>query len=517
MTPDFRRPHLQHRIEIVMEHSDNTATADGHCHTDTTGHSHGGCHHHHAVLENTTGVRLLLTLALNFIIPVVQIIGGLTAHSMALISDATHNFSDFMAILVSYIAHRIGKKGASLRNTFGYRRAEILAALLNVVILTGASAVIVVEALQRFRHPEAVFGKMVLGIAAVGVIGNGFSAWLLHRDAQNNLNIRGAFLHMMGDMLTSVAVMVNGWILMYHPWYWLDPLLSVVIVLFILKNCWGLLKESAAILMNATPRDVDIQAVQRVLESFSEIFGVHYLHAWNLGSSGIAFSCHVVVEDQPVSRTQELQKSIAHTLYHEFGIDHPVLQFETSACGSGNLFCEEVCAVSFPDSPVFDGNSRLPISDSLWFRRLALAARLVLGGVFLYACADKILHPAAFAEAVFNYQILPPQLINLAALIIPWGELLLGLLLLSGVWLPGASLGASLLLSIFIAALALDTARGLNISCGCFSTQEAAASVLSWWTVSRDVFFWILSMLLMYGHVFDHYRHPEINKNRRLR
>lgn len=491
-----------------MEHiSENIAAAeDEHCHFASAGHVHSGCHHH-AVSEHATGVRLLLTLSLNFIIPVVQIIGGLAAHSVALISDATHNFSDFMAILVSYIAHRIGKKGASLRNTFGYRRAEILAALLNVVILTGASAVIVFEAFQRFRHPETVFGGMVMGIAAVGVAGNGFSAWLLHQDAKGSLNIRGAFLHMMGDMLTSVAVMVNGWILMYKPWYWLDPLLSVLIVLFILKNCWSLLKESTAILMNATPRDLNIQAVQRVLENFPEVSGVHYLHAWNLGSSGIAFSCHVVVKDQSVSQTHELQKTIAHTLFHEFGIDHPVLQFETSACGNGNLFCEEICTM--PSSNPEEA-SHTAMMDTLWFRRSALVARLVLSGIFLYACADKMRHPAAFAEAVFNYQILPSQLVNLAALTIPWLELLLGLLLLTGIWLPGALLGSSLLLTAFLAALAFNTARGLNISCGCFSTEETVASALSWWIVLRDIFFWMLSISLMCCQIFSSRRQNEM-------
>lgn len=184
-------------------------------------------------------------------------------------------------------------------------------------------------------------------IAAVGVIGNGFSAWLLHRDSKESLNVRGAFLHMMGDLLTSVVVLINGLILIYKPWYWLDPLLSMMIVVFILKNCWSILKESTAILMNATPRGLDIQAVQKFLENFPDISSVHYLHAWNLGSSGVAFSCHVVIKDQPVSHTCQLREKISHELLHEFGIDHPVLQFETDACGNGNLFCENNCS---PDS-----------------------------------------------------------------------------------------------------------------------------------------------------------------------
>jgi cobalt-zinc-cadmium efflux system protein len=467
----------------------------GDCSTSSAGHSNG-CSHHHHLPEGSTGTRLLITLALNFIIPTVQVIGGIAAHSMALISDATHNFSDFTAILISYFALKIGKKGASLQNTFGYRRAEILAAMLNVAILIGASAIIVYGAFQRLQRPEIVSGGLVMGIAAIGVIGNGFSAWLLHRDAKDSLNVRGAFLHMMGDMLTSVVVLLNGLILIYRPWYWLDPLLSLLIVIFIVKNCWSILKESSAILMNATPGGLDIQAVQAFLQNFPDISGVHYLHAWSLGSSGVAFSCHVVVEDQPISQTRQLREKISRALFQEFGIDHPVLQFETDACGNGNLFCEEICAAVSPSEPHEHGGSRPCWTDKAWARRFFLAARLILGGVFIYASLDKILHPAAFAQAVFNYQLLPAQLVNLMALILPWLELILGMLLLSGIWLPGVVLGVNLLMITFLSALVFNTARGLNISCGCFST-ETTASALSWWDVLRDVFFFGLSAYLL--------------------
>ncbi len=467
------------------------------CISRSAGHSNG-CSHHHQISENSTATRLLITLALNFIIPVVQIIGGIAANSMALISDATHNFSDFTAILISYIALKIGKKGASLQNTFGYRRAEILAALLNVAILFGASAMIVFGAFQRLHNPQIVSGGLVMGIAAIGVIGNGFSAWLLHRDAKESLNVRGAFLHMMGDMLTSVVVLVNGLILIYRPWYWLDPLLSLMIVVFIIKNCWSILKESTAILMNATPGHLNIQAVQLFLQNFPGISGVHYLHAWSLGSSGVAFSCHVVVNDQPISQTRQLREKISHSLFHEFGIDHPVLQFETSACGNGNLFCEDTCAaIESAGPPHKQSDSHTAWTEKTWARHFALAARLILGGVFIYASWDKILNPAAFAEAVFKYQLLPSQLINLMALILPWLELILGLLLLSGFWLSGAALGVNLLMIVFLSAIIFNTARGLDIPCGCFST-EATASGLSGWIVLRDVFFFCLSCYLLF-------------------
>ena len=308
-------------------------------------------HHHHVNVEETSGTRLLITLGLNLIIPVIQIIAGVFAHSMALISDATHNFSDFMAILISYIAYRIGRKGATAENTFGYRRAEVMAALLNVIILTGACLFILYGAFQRFLTPEIVSGKIVIWAALVGIVGNGFSAWLLHRDSKHNLNVKGAFLHMLGDFLTSVVVLISGLVMMYKPWYWLDPLLSVLIAVFILKNCWTILKSSTKILMNATPGSIDLDDVRSHLLEMKEIKSVHYLHAWLDSSSGISFSCHLVVADQLVSQTKELSDRIRHSIFHKFGIDHPVLQFETQSCGNGTLLCEMFAGVQ-KEAPV---------------------------------------------------------------------------------------------------------------------------------------------------------------------
>ena len=305
--------------------------------------STGACSHHHVDVKDTSGSRLLFTLALNLIIPVAQVIGGVYAHSMALISDATHNFSDFVAILLAYIAHRIGKKGASFQNTFGYKRAEILAATINVAILIGASAFIVYEAVERFYHPESVLGKVVIFLAGVGILGNGLSAWLLHRDSKHSLNVRGAFLHMIGDLLTSVMVLISGTVLLFKPWYWLDPLLSILIVLFILKNCWSILKASTGILMNATPEGLDLEEIKNLIERIPGVCGIHYLHAWNISHSSIGFSCHVEVLDQRVSETETLGETIRHELFHRFGIDHPILQFETGTCGNGGVLCEISC------------------------------------------------------------------------------------------------------------------------------------------------------------------------------
>jgi len=463
----------------------------------TAGCGGSGYHHHGPALKDTSGPRLLATLALNFLIPAAQVIGGVMANSVALISDAIHNFSDFTAVLISYVAYRIGRRGATAANTFGYRRAEIMAALINVMLLTGASAVILYHAADRFFNPQAVSGVVVMILAGVGVVGNGLSAWLLYRDAAHNLNVRGAFMHMMVDLLTSVAVLINGALLMFYPWYWLDPLMSVLIVAFILKNGWGLFRVSTAVLMDATPAHIDLETVRRYLADLPGVLGVHYLHVWQVSSSSTAFSCHVVVPDQPVSRTAYLSERIRRELLHQFHIDHPVLQFETVDCGEGSLLCEMFCNGKPRPDPSLpkNGDTAHPRHPSRRHSMVFRVLRLFLGAVFLYASFDKILNPESFAKAVYNYQILPDIAVNLAALWLPWLELLLGICLIAGVWLPGATLMSTGLLTVFIGALVFNLIRGLDIHCGCFST-EATEGPADIWTVLRDGGFLALALLL---------------------
>lgn len=305
-------------------------------HAQCNGHA---CGHADVDVADTSGRSLLLTLGLNLLIPAAQVVGGIMAGSMALISDAVHNFSDFIAVLIAYVAHRLGQRGASERNTFGYRRAEVLAAAANVVLLVAASIFIVYESIERFSHPESISGKLVMVFAGVGVLGNGLSALILHRDSKHSLNVRGAFLHMLGDLLTSVAVLASGLALMFRPWYWLDPLLSLLIVVFILKNCWGILRESVDVLMNATPAGLDIRAVKDSIEQTPGVVSAHHLHAWRICATSVAFTCHVVVSDHPVSWTERLRDDICRALHDRFGLDHAVLQFETVPCTDSGMLC----------------------------------------------------------------------------------------------------------------------------------------------------------------------------------
>jgi cobalt-zinc-cadmium efflux system protein len=471
---------------------------------DHTSKDSGHLHDHHLAGEgaadvgHTSAGRLLAALVLNLIIPAVQVVFGVRAHSMALISDAAHNFSDFTALLIAYIANRIARRGASVRNTFGYRRAEILAALINAALLTGIAGFIIYEAIGRLYRLESVTAPLVIMAAGIGVLGNGLSAWLLHRDSKHNLNMRGAFLHMLGDLLTSVVVLLNGIILTFKPWYWLDPMLSVLIACFITWNCWTILKTAVSILMNATPSGIEIAKVKDFLEGVPGVNGVHYLHAWNLCSSSVALSCHVVVPDQSLSKVEPLSKKIRHLLRHHFGIDHPVLQFETIPCGEGDLLCGLNCAR--PEEPAShpDGEKAQSRRNLLFRMPFLFWVRLLVGVIFIAASIDKILHPAAFAQMVYNYQILPDAFINLTAIVLPWVELVLGSLLVVGLWIPGSVVLANLLFLAFFGSLLFNLARGLNIHCGCFSSSTQGNPLTTWYLI-RDAVFLLLGGYLFYG------------------
>ncbi|MEJ2037942.1 MAG: cation diffusion facilitator family transporter [Desulfosarcinaceae bacterium] len=299
--------------------------------------------HNHA---ETFGRHLLLSMLINLLIPAAQMVGGLLAGSVALISDAVHNLGDFTALLVAFVANKVGRTGPSVRHTFGLRRMEIFAAVINAALLGGAAAYIAVEAMGRLSRPAPVAVDLVAYLALAGIVGNGLSAWLLHKDSEKNLNARGAFLHMVGDLLTSVAVLVGALAMQFMNIPWLDPVLSLAIVAYIILNCFWLLKDAVHVLMNGTPRGLDLEAVKTELETLSQVEGIHYLHAWSMGNQSVAMTCHVVVPDQLISATETLSKAICEKLLERFGIDHPVLQFETRPCGKGALLCQMACGAN---------------------------------------------------------------------------------------------------------------------------------------------------------------------------
>jgi cobalt-zinc-cadmium efflux system protein len=292
--------------------------------------------------EIVWGKRLVISMVMNLIIPIIQIAGGVAAGSMALISDALHNLTDFVALVINYGALVIGKRGPTYKQTFGYKRVEILAAVISVALLYGAGFYIAMEAWQRLHEPRQITGNYVIVIALVGFAGNIISALMLHSGAKVNLNMKSAFLHMLSDAATSLIVAALGVLWLFKPWFWLDPIFSWIIVAMILYGGWGLLKESILILMNATPPGINLADIQQRLTSIKGIQEIHDLHVWNPSAESIALAVHITVPDQMLSGVDELAETVREILFTEFNIDHPILQFESNSCDEAQLLCHVV-------------------------------------------------------------------------------------------------------------------------------------------------------------------------------
>ena len=278
-------------------------------------------------------------MVMNLIIPAVQIYGGIISGSMALISDALHNLSDFVSLVINYAALAIGKRGPTHEQTFGYQRVEILATLISVGLLYGTGFYIAIEAWHRLNHPQPIAGQLVIWIALLGFAANIISALMLSSGSKVNLNMKSAFFHMLSDAATSLVVAVLGITWLFKPWFWLDPVFSWLIVGMIFYSGWGLLKDSILILMNATPPGINLHDIQKILESLEGVTEIHDLHVWNPSAENIALAVHLTVPDQKLSSVDELAGKIRTILWEQFKIDHPILQFETNSCDNGKLLC----------------------------------------------------------------------------------------------------------------------------------------------------------------------------------
>lgn len=299
-------------------------------------------HQHHNHEKASWSKRLAVSMIMNLIIPAVQIYGGIISGSMALISDALHNLSDFVSLVINYAALLLGKRGPTHKHTFGFKRVEIFATLISVALLYGAGIYIAIEAWQRFRNPQPIAGQFVIWIALLGFAGNFISALMLRAGSKVNLNMKSAFLHMLSDAATSLVVAILGFVWLYKPWFWLDPVFSWLIVAMILFSGWGLIKDSILILMNATPEGINLSDIQKSLESIDGIKEIHDLHVWNPSAENIALAVHITVPDQMLSTVDELAEKIRHMLYEKFRIDHPILQFESNSCDEAELLCSTI-------------------------------------------------------------------------------------------------------------------------------------------------------------------------------
>lgn len=284
-------------------------------------------HHHH------TSRNLAITVILNGIITISQFIGGVVSGSLALISDALHNLSDVISVILAYVAHRIGKKPQTLQSTFGFKRAEILAAFINAVSLIAISVYLMIEAGKRFMNPKEVDYVWMLGLGILGFLANGLSVLILHHNKEENLNIRAAYLHLIGDALTSVAVIAGAVCIWLFEVYWIDPLVTVLISIYIFVHTLKILKESVAILMQFAPAKIDQNEVISVLQEIDQICSVHHIHLWQLADHQIYFEAHLVLNSNfPVSETQSITENAKRLLNSHFGITHTTFQYEFISC-----------------------------------------------------------------------------------------------------------------------------------------------------------------------------------------
>lgn len=262
-------------------------------------------------------------------ITVAQVIGGLMSGSLSLLSDALHNFSDVISLIISYIATILTKKKETTSKTFGYKRAEILAAFINASTLIIVAVLLAIEAIKRFQEPQEIASVWVIILAAFSIVLNGLSVLILQKDAKDNLNIKSAYIHLLSDMFTSVAVLVAGILMYYLQLWWIDGLLTLLIAIYLIYISWDILKDSLKVLMLFTPSNITIEQINNEVIKIPEVNNIHHVHVWQLDDKQIHFEAHVDLnEDFPMVKVNEILEEIRMILYNDFNIAHVTLQPE---------------------------------------------------------------------------------------------------------------------------------------------------------------------------------------------
>ncbi len=291
------------------------------------GHSHS--HNHTHDHKDLKGRKLLITILLNIVITAAQVIGGLVSGSLSLLSDALHNFSDVLSLVVSYVAAKLSKQKASINRTFGYKRAEILAAFVNASTLVIVAIILIKEAVERFQNPQSIDSNLVIWLSLIAIFANGFSVLLLRKESSNNINLRSAYLHLLTDMLASVAVLVGGLLMKYYELFWVDSLLTLLIALYLIYVGYDLLKTSTKMLMLFTPEHINIKDVVRTVNKLPKVNKLHHVHIWNLSDHELHLEAHLdLTEDISTTEFNELLSQIEELLHEEFDINHVTIQPE---------------------------------------------------------------------------------------------------------------------------------------------------------------------------------------------
>ncbi len=297
------------------------------------GHNHG--HHHHHNANDLKGWKIGVSILLNMLITVGQVIGASISGSIALMTDALHNFSDVISLIISYIANRLTLKEATTSKTYGYKRAEILAAFVNSATLIGVAIFLIVEAIERFSSPISIQADIVIWFAIGSIIINFLSVVLLHNDSKDNMNIRSAYLHLLTDVMTSIAVMFGGLAMKYYNVFWIDGLLTLLIAIYLIYSSFSILKESTKVLMQFTPDGINLEDISIEVCRIEGINNIHHLHVWQLNDNKYMLEAHLEMEnDIKLSEFQD-KLNIVEEVISKFGIDHTNIQPELNKCDSG--------------------------------------------------------------------------------------------------------------------------------------------------------------------------------------
>lgn len=307
-------------------------------------HEHHDHHLHHVHETRVEGAKyLIIAMVITGSIVVAELVGGVLSNSLALLSDAGHVLTDFLALLLSYVAFKFANRAATDKMSWGFYRMEILAALVNSVVLGVVTTLIFIEAYDRLLHPHPVDGTLMLVVAAIGLVANLASAKVLQGHAHDNLNIKSAFLHVIADALSSVGVIVGGLIIMFTGYYIVDPVISIILALVIVRGAYNLGKEAVAVLMEAVPNELETQSVTTDLLKVDGVKDVHHLHIWTISSGIHALSTHVLIDDVLTSESTRILDDIEDMLKEKHNITHVTIQFECENCSNG-----QVCYLSTP-------------------------------------------------------------------------------------------------------------------------------------------------------------------------
>ncbi len=319
----MQNPDIDRQREKARLHSHDRGRGE---HGDSHGdHSHSGSRHSDH-LPTTFGKAFAIGITLNIAYVIAQVLFGLFAHSLALLADAGHNLGDVLGLSMAWAASRLAQRAPTSRYTYGLRRSSILASLANAILLLVAVGGITWEAIRRFWEPTSVSGITVICVAAVGIVINGFTAMLFASGREGDLNIKGAFLHMAADAVVSAGVVVAGIVILFSGWWWLDPVVSLVINVVIVWGTWGLLRDSVNMALDAVPPEVDVATVQDYFRSLSGVTDFHHLHIWSLSTTQSALTVHLIKPQ--TGGDDDLLATLNHELNERFGISHATIQFE---------------------------------------------------------------------------------------------------------------------------------------------------------------------------------------------